>query len=52
MDDREQEPAQESAQEARNKGTTLEYDAEDENALEQPVATPDRGSLSHAKEKK
>ena len=35
MDDKEPQPAQQDAQEMREKGADLEYDAEDEDALAQ-----------------
>ena len=51
MDDKEQQPASEGAQEARDKGAALEYDAEDETALDSSTPTSDRKDASQREEK-
>ena len=51
MDDPRRQPASESAQQAREKGAALEYDAEDEAALEKDAPRPDRGDTRQPQEK-
>ncbi|MBV9852627.1 MAG: hypothetical protein JO250_23450 [Armatimonadetes bacterium] len=51
MDDQKRQPAQESAQQAREKGAALEYDAEDQGALDKDAPPPDREDTPHQEEK-
>lgn len=51
MDDKERQPGPESAQEAREKGAALEYDAEDDKALDQSALPSKRGNTTQPEEK-